>query len=113
MSPVPCSHCGYNFMRQSTDLDRPRLCNNCDIRDKIRYPKEEKKMETVDVIVKCPKSFYNAIEESCINKGLSPSDYFMSLYFAEIGRGEVTSCLPEPEDKSKFSSLKGKKRIDN
>ena len=84
MQPTPCLHCGYNYMRR-TDFDDLRLCNSCEVRENIRNPKE-KKMETVDILVKCPTHIYRDIEEKCINIGTHPSDYLMTLYYDDCSR---------------------------
>lgn len=84
MQPTPCLHCGYNYMRK-TENDDLRLCNSCEVRENIRNPKE-KKMETVDILVKCPTDTYRDIEEKCINLGTNPSDYLMTLYYDDCSR---------------------------
>ncbi len=86
MNPVPCSHCGYNYMRHSTDPEAPRLCNSCDVREQKRNPPGEKRMETIDILVKCPKNVYTEIEENCINNGTNPSDYLIKLHHAECAK---------------------------
>lgn len=85
MSPIPCSHCGNNFMRQTIDPEAPKLCNNCSLREEKRNPKKEGNMELdiVNILVKCPKHLYTDIEEVCINNGTTPSDYFLKLHYVE------------------------------
>jgi len=80
MHPIPCSHCGYNFMRQTLDPEVPTLCNNCSLKEELRNPKKEKRMETVDILIKCQKQVQNEIEEICINRGVSFTKYFLDLH---------------------------------
>lgn len=80
MTPVPCAHCGYNFMRRTTDPEAIRLCNSCDIRENIRNPPKDKKMETVDILIKCPLKVQAEIEEYCIAIGMDFSKYFLNLH---------------------------------
>jgi len=61
MNPVPCVNCGYNFMRQNFDPNAPRICNSCEIREQNRIPKGQKKMDTIDVLVKCPSHIYKEL----------------------------------------------------
>jgi hypothetical protein len=82
MQPIPCAHCGNNFMRHNLDPELPRLCNNCEIREEKRNPKE-KKMETIDIIITVPCKDHIAIEEYCINHGMDFSKYFLDLYYKE------------------------------
>jgi hypothetical protein len=86
MQPVPCIHCGYNYMRRTTEPDAIRLCNSCEVREQQRNPKGEKKMETIDILIKCPNHVYRDIEEYCINKGTNPSDYLLKIYYSEYDR---------------------------
>jgi hypothetical protein len=37
----------------------------------------------VSIKVECPQDTYAEIEEHCINKGISPSKYFMNLHNKE------------------------------
>lgn len=83
MNPVPCAHCGYNYMRHNNEPEALRLCNSCDVREQKRNPPGEKKMDTIDILVKCPKNVYTEIEEICINSGTNPSDYLINLHYAE------------------------------
>lgn len=80
MQPIPCAHCGNNFMRTTIDPEAPRLCNSCDLRENIRNPKKEIKMDTIDIVITVSKQDQIEIEEFCINEGLDFSEYFMNLH---------------------------------
>lgn len=67
-------------MRQTTDPEAIRLCNSCDIRENIRNPPTEKKMETVDILIKCPIKTQAEIEEYCMSFGMDFSKYFLELH---------------------------------
>ena len=79
MHPIPCNHCGYNYMRQTTDPEAPRLCNSCAIREEKRAPTKKDHMQTIDIMIKCPVQIHAKIEEYCICKGISLSQYFLGL----------------------------------
>ncbi len=82
MHPVPCAHCGNNFMRRSLDPETPRLCNNCLVREEKRNPKKEKDMHpVVKILIECPIESHKSIEEECINRGINMTDYFMGLHY--------------------------------
>lgn len=80
MNPIPCAHCAVNFMRTTPDPEAPKLCNSCLLKEEIRNPNKEKKMDTVNIVIKCPKTVQHAIEEYCINSGIDFTQYFMSLH---------------------------------
>lgn len=83
MNPIPCAHCGNNFMRHDLDPEAPKLCNNCLIRENIRTKKkDDNTMDSIDILVKCPREIQNEIEEICINEGISFSQYFLNLHEA-------------------------------
>lgn len=79
MQPIPCNHCGYNFMRHNLEADAPRLCNSCDVRENQRNPKG-KKMETIGILIQCPRDEHIVIEELCINQGIDLTRYFLELH---------------------------------
>lgn len=81
MQPIPCNHCGYNFMRQTIDPEAPRLCNSCNIKEQSRTQKGEK-LETIDILIKVPKDIYVKIEEICINKGINITRYFTDFIYS-------------------------------
>lgn len=80
MQPIPCAHCGFNFMRQNTDPEAPKLCNTCTIREEIRSPKKKDTMKTIDIVIKCPVDIQADVEELCINQGIDFSSYFITLH---------------------------------
>jgi len=82
MNPIPCAHCGANFMRQTLDPESPKLCNNCSIREENRNHKKGNEMENqiIDILIKCPKEKYAEIEEICISNGHDVTKYFMNLH---------------------------------
>lgn len=81
MHPIPCSHCGGNFMRPTPDPEAPKLCNNCLLREEKRNPTKKENMEsTIDIKISCPISMHNEIEEYCINNGISLTNYFIDLH---------------------------------
>lgn len=79
--PIPCAHCGGNFMRHDLDPNAPKLCNNCSVREEKRNPKGDKKMENIGVLIQCPKDVYIEIEELCVNNGTNPTRYFLELHY--------------------------------
>ena len=81
MSPIPCAHCGANFMRPTPDPEAPKLCNNCLVREEKRNPTKKEPMEqTIDIKITCPIKIHNEIEEHCINNGITLSKYLLSLH---------------------------------
>jgi hypothetical protein len=80
--PIPCAHCGTNFMRRSIDPEAPRLCNNCDLKVARAKPKGDLKMENVKILIDCTRKVQIEVEEYCVNMGMSISDYFVSLHDA-------------------------------
>lgn len=80
MPPIPCMHCGNNFMRHTNDPEAAKLCNNCSVRENIRNPKGKEKMEMITIQIECPRQIQIEIEEICINKGVNFSEYFLDLH---------------------------------
>ena len=76
MNPIPCNHCGYNFMRKTLDPEAPRLCDACQLTENRRTKKTESDMTTVDILVKCPQDIYKKLEEHCMTNGVSILEYF-------------------------------------
>jgi len=131
MQPIPCNHCGFNFMRQTIDPEAPKLCNSCAIREEKRSPTKKDIMPTIDIVIKCPVAIQADIEEYCINKGMDFSKYFLSLhhFFSEhsegfhkvnltdvyidpkpSGKPDFVTTKKEMEEKSKQPQPKGKKK---
>lgn len=74
--PVPCRHCGFNYMKGIED--KQGLCNNCTLADERRNPKKgENKVESIEILVKCPRDAYAKLEEHCINEGKDLSTFIM------------------------------------
>ena len=134
MQPIPCAHCGFNFMRQTIDPEAPKLCHNCALREERRSPTKKETMKTIDVVIKLPVGIQAEIEEYCINQGMDFSKYFLSLhhFFAEnseackgapkfsaqevlvdpkpSGKPDFVTTKKEMDEKSKTYSTKGKKK---
>lgn len=104
MSPLPCAHCSMNFMRTNLDPDAPKLCNNCIVREELRNPKKGEQMETVEILIKCPKEIHAQIEEFCMSRGKDYSKYFLNLH------KEFTKTLvEEPKEEVLEESISKKK----
>ena len=89
MHPVPCSHCGNNFMRPTIDPEAPKLCNNCSVREEKRNPKKVDKMTKIGILIQCPQDVHVEIEELCINRGIDLTKYFLDLHHAsQLNRKE-------------------------
>lgn len=79
MPPIPCAHCGNNFMRQDIDPEAEKLCNTCT----LRKPKQitKKNMENnFTISFEIPRDIYIQVEEKCTNEGCSFADYFLTLH---------------------------------
>lgn len=105
MHPIPCAHCGFNFMRQNLDPDSPKLCNNCILREKKRTIKKEEIMTTIDILITCPRQDQIEIEEYCINEGIDFTKYFLSLHYAFRDKTDLFD-LPKTlgKDKNTFEN---------
>lgn len=124
MHPIPCAHCGLNFMRKTPDPEAHKLCNNCSLREEKRNPKSknEEKMTTVNVTITCPAKDYVAIEEHCINEGIDFSRYFLELHYGSQAAIEVMKetqgkgDIPLEEEPTNFIKtdrvpFEGKKKV--
>jgi len=69
-------------MRRDLAPDAPRLCNGCEVRENQRNPKG-KKMDTIGILIQCPKDEHILIEEYCINHGIDLTKYFLGLHYNE------------------------------
>lgn len=118
MHPVPCSHCGYNFMRSSTDPEAPKLCNSCLLRETTRNPKKKAIMEkNIDIKITCPLSVHNEIEEYCLNNGIDLNKYFLSLHDSfkmsfdfENNSDQKSDVIIEKSESESKSNSKSKKK---
>lgn len=102
MPPIPCAHCGSNFMRPTNDPEAPKLCNNCLVREEKRNPTKKENMEaTIDIKICTPVHIHNEIEEYCINNGINLSQYFLSLHETfKTKNEELPSEIPEEPKES-------------
>ena len=102
MPPMPCGHCGLNYMRQTPDPETPNLCNCCLIKENIRNPQFKECMEPkIDIKITCPIKTHNEIEEFCINQGITLSAYFLQLHRKEThcyGISPVDGAFAELEN---------------
>lgn len=100
-------------MRPTLDPESPRLCNNCAVREELRTPKKVNTMETVDILITCPRQIQINIEEYCINQGIDFSRYFLDLHYAKIGKEVSDEFLPLEEETQKTilrNNAKGKSK---
>jgi hypothetical protein len=85
------------------------------VREQQRNPKGEKKMQTIDILIKVPQAEYVDIEEYCINNGIDVTKYFLSLHDTFKSKTDAYS-EPKYEPKaeaqvtSKTQVSKGKKK---
>lgn len=107
--PVPCKHCGYNYMRANED--QFGLCNNCIIAEERRNPKKgEIKMESIDILVKCPKDAYAKLEEHCINDGKDLSTFIIYAALENLEKGSIQHFVSKDTEFSE-SEEQPKKRL--
>jgi hypothetical protein len=111
MYPIPCAHCGVNFMRQTIDPESPRLCNNCSLREEKRNPINRELMQkTIDIKITCPISIHNNIEEYCMNKGINLSKYFIDLHQYFINQNMIQHLEIALSDSNEISDKLVKKK---
>lgn len=121
MPPIPCMHCGVNFMRTTTEPDGIKLCNNCTVKENLRNPPKEDKMEnTVEILIKCSREEQIEIEEICITQSKDFSRYFLELHhgsqaaLAEIKRLKSLPSVEESKETiekvNSFKTNKGGKK---
>lgn len=68
-------------------------------------------IETVDILIKCPRQVQINIEEHCINEGIDFSKYFLGLHYQKVGDEVSKDMFKEEEDKpSPKANVKGKKK---
>jgi hypothetical protein len=79
-APIPCAHCGTNFMRHSIDPEAPKLCNNCIVREKQRPKLKGEDMSKAKILIEVDKQTQVDVEEYCMNAGISLSAYFNNLH---------------------------------
>lgn len=97
IGPIPCQHCGVNFMPHDVHPDDLKLCNNCVIKENIRNPKKEKSMQddNIVILINCPRKDHADIEEACIRTGVTLSEFFMTLYQRSLENDSQSSSEEE------------------
>lgn len=103
LPPIPCAHCGTNFMRHNIDPEAPRLCNNCELKEKNK-PRGNKDMSDVNILFNCDRKTQIEIEEHCTNVGISISQYLNGLHrqhFDALGCAPVKDAYAVTEEKPK------------
>lgn len=82
--PIPCAHCGTNFMRHNLDPEAPKICNNCVIRERDREKTLKKPgvkdMSKIQIMIEFDPKTQVEVEELCMNRGISYSQYFLQLH---------------------------------
>lgn len=119
MHPIPCAHCGSNFMRPLPDPQAPKLCNNCLIREEKKNPQKKEPMEpSIDIKITCPINIHHEIEEHCINQGINLTKYFLGLhhFFSEHSEGfnkvNLTDVYIDPKPSGKPDFVVTKKEME-
>lgn len=75
-------------------------CNSCIIKDKDRTQKlnkGKKDMSKIDIVISCNDWEQKQIEEHCLNKGISYSDYFMTLHYNRPREEEPVKIEEQPK----------------
>ena len=119
--PIPCAHCGTNFMRRDLNPESPKLCNTCELKEKNKPKPKEKNMTEVQMLITIDRKTQIEIEEHCVNHGISISTYVMTLHrtFGKLKDLEkdldhrVRNSLPQDMKKfhDKFESLAQKSSV--
>ena len=87
-APVPCSHCGFNFMRRDLSPTAKKLCNNC-----LLKIKKGEKLSDITIRIECDKQTQIDIEEICLNNGIDFSQYFLRLHAENVAKcNEENQC---------------------
>ena len=84
MAPIPCAHCGVNFMPHDPDSDTIKICNNCTIKDRMRSKKEPPGKQKMQITVQFSKENVGKIEEYCLSENMSFEELFLkslNMYF--------------------------------
>src|ERR1700675_1480916 len=100
MPLTPCCQCGMNYMK-SIETTGANLCNCCVVKEERRNPKRGNEMDTIDILIKCPKEIQKAIEEECIRDGFDFFKYFINLHNNRALLKNVCVAQPPPS----FSTL--------
>lgn len=80
MHPIPCAHCGHNFMRRDLNPEAEKLCNNCLYKQEQKKPKGQQTMSEIQILITCERQTQIEIEEICMNQGIDFSQYFLNLH---------------------------------
>lgn len=112
MPPIPCAHCGVNFMRGNLDPDAPKLCNNCLVREEKRStPKKEDNMSTIDIVIRCPREDQIKIEEYCINHGMDFTRYFLELHYGSQAIVETLKEQAQEDTSTHYDTLEARNKV--
>lgn len=128
LPPVPCAHCGINFMRRNLDADAKKLCNSCE-------NKQEGKKSVLlsdrssfsKILIEVDQKSQIEIEELCSAQGISFSDYFSNLHKTNFNKQgwkldheafknidvQVSSQMDHAGDKNEHINAKKQKRKKN
>lgn len=106
-------------MRTTTDLEKPKLCNNCLLREEQRTPRKEETMQNnVDILIRCTREEQIEIEEICITENKDFSRYFLELHRTKKSinkimkepAGELISASPVREEYFKEDNKKNEEK---
>lgn len=95
--PRICAYCACNFMptQISPAEGLKKLCNGCEYKELLKTNPKGSKMETVDILIKCPLDVHARIEEACINTGKDYSNFFLHIYHEYVSNHTAKSCEVE------------------
>jgi hypothetical protein len=96
--PMPCAHCGMNFMFHNLDKEASKLCNNCVVREDLRTNKKKGNMQkNINILISCPEQDQKEIEEYCMQNGIDYSRYFLELHYSnQIALEEMKKISRQP-----------------
>lgn len=106
--PVPCAHCGTNFMRRNLDPDAARICHTCELKSPQK-PKIYHRGADVDkpkMLIEIDLKTQAEIEELCLKEGISFSKYFMEAhnFFAK------SKCVVNKEEETENNIVEKQKK---
>lgn len=83
-------------MRQDLSPDAPKLCHTCNFREsqKLKVTKDVSKMS---IKIEVDSKISKEIEEICVNRGISLSEYFISLHLSQFKEEEKKSEKGRPK----------------
>lgn len=86
---LTCRNCGTNFMAHNEIDKEDRLCNTCQHRG-VKKMEKPNLPTTAQLLVTVSYQDQVQIEELCTNRGISISNYFISLFHRDtLGRATV------------------------